>query len=129
MDKQRVDEWLQLYVDAWKTYDRKEIGDLFSEAAEYRYHPYDEPIRGRAAIMESWLKEPDRPGSFDARYHAIAIDGDVAVTAGSSTYFDQHGRIDKVYDNLFVLRFDGEGRCKEFTEWYLKRPSASSAGA
>jgi len=129
MDKQRVDEWLQRYVDAWKTYDRKKIGDLFSETAEYRYHPYDEPIKGRAAIVESWLKEPDRPGSFDARYHTIAVDGDVAVATGTSTYFNHNGKIDKVYDNLFVLRFDGEGRCKEFTEWFLKRPSASSAGA
>jgi hypothetical protein len=129
MNKQRVDEWLQRYVDAWKTYDRKKIGDLFSEAAEYRYHPYDEPIKGRAAVVNSWVKEPDRPGSFDARYRAIAVDGDVAVAAGNSTYFDQHGTIDRVYDNLFVLRFDDEGRCKEFTEWYFKRPSASSAGA
>jgi hypothetical protein len=22
---------------------------------------------------------------------------------------------------VFVIRFDGEGRCREFTEWYMRR--------
>jgi hypothetical protein len=26
------------------------------------------------------------------------------------------------YDNCFVMRFDGEGRCRDFTEYYLRRP-------
>ena len=28
---------------------------LFAEQAEYRYHPYDEPIVGRDAVVESWF--------------------------------------------------------------------------
>ena len=31
--------------------------------------------------------------------------------------------MDKVYDNCFVMRFDADGRCREFTEWYVKRPA------
>lgn len=122
MDKRKVGEWLQRYVDAWETYDRKKIGDLFSDTAEYRYHPYDEAIRGRAAIVEAWLKEPDRPGSFEARYYPLAVDENVAVAAGTSTYFDQNQKVERVYDNVFLLRFDNEGRCQEFTEWFMKRP-------
>jgi hypothetical protein len=34
------------------------------------------------------------------------------------------GAVDKVYDNCFVIRFDDEGRCREFTEWYVKRPAS-----
>jgi hypothetical protein len=28
----------------------------------------------------------------------------------------------RAYDNCFVMRFDSDGRCREFTEWYMKRP-------
>jgi hypothetical protein len=27
-----------------------------------------------------------------------------------------------VYHNCFVMRFDAEGRCQEFTEYYVRRP-------
>ena len=57
MDATDVDRWLARYVAAWKSYDREAIGELFSEDAAYRYHPYDEPVIGRAAIVESWFEE------------------------------------------------------------------------
>jgi hypothetical protein len=32
------------------------------------------------------------------------------------------GPLREVFDNCFVMRFDADGRCREFTEWYMKRP-------
>jgi hypothetical protein len=124
VDAAAVDRWLARYVAAWKSYDRDAIGELFSPDAAYRYHPYDEPVVGRDAIVESWLEEDrlDEPGSFEAGYSAFAVDGDRAVAVGASTYFDESGAVDRVYDNVYLLRFDGEGRCSEFTEWFMKRP-------
>jgi ketosteroid isomerase-like protein len=121
VDKSDVDRWLERYVEAWESADRDRIGDLFTEDAEYRYRPSDEPLRGRAAIVASWLENPDPPGSFEAEYRAVAVDGNVAVATGTSSY-PHEGR---VYDNVFVLRFDGEGRCRSFTEWFMKRPDGS----
>jgi ketosteroid isomerase-like protein len=122
MNREDVDRWLERYVAAWKSYDRSAIGELFSEDATYRYHPYDEPVGGREAIVESWFEDPDEPGSFDASYESYAVDGDRAVAVGSSTYFDAGGSVEKVYDNVYLLRFAGDGRCAEFTEWFMKRP-------
>ena len=122
MDATDVDLWLARYVTAWKSYDRSAIGELFSGDATYRYHPYDEPVIGREAIVESWFEEPDEPGRFDASYECYAVDADRAVAVGSSTYFDASGGVEKIYDNAYLLRFDGEGRCAEFTEWFMKRP-------
>ena len=128
-----VQDWLDRYAEAWRTYDRASIGDLWSENAEYRYHPYDEPLRGRDAIVRSWLGEgdtegtsaPDQPGTWEAEYRTLAVDGDVAVAIGSTTYsVEPGGPVDRVYDNCFVLRFDADGRCRELTEWYVKRPRA-----
>lgn len=110
-----VQKWLDAYVEAWRTYEG--IADLFTEDAEYRYHPYDEPLRGREAIAADWLKEREDPGSWEARYEPLIVDGDRAVATGETRYAE--GR---TFSNLFVLAFDGEGRCREFTEWYMEHP-------
>jgi ketosteroid isomerase-like protein len=132
MEKADVNRWLEDYVEAWKTYDRDRIVALFSEDVEYRYHPYDEPVKGRDAVVEAWLGEGehegastrDEEGTYDADYEAVAVDGDVAVATGSSSYSDDPGGpASKVYDNCYVMRFDSEGRCREFTEWFMQRPS------
>ena len=52
-----MQEWLDAYVEAWRTYDRDAVVGLFSAGASYAYHPYDdEPLRGRDAILASWLE-------------------------------------------------------------------------
>lgn len=80
--------------------------------------------------MAAWRGEPgfpdapdhDEPGTFDAAYRAVAVDGDIAVAVGTSTYTDgPGGPVTDVYDNCFVMRFDDEGRCREYSEWYVKR--------
>lgn len=123
--------WLDRYVAAWLSYDANDIGALFTEDVVYRYHPYDDPLVGREAVVASWLGESDSedastrdaPGTYAARYEPVAVDGDVVVATGTSTYREQpEGPIVRIYDNCFVMRFAGEGRCKEFTEYYLRRP-------
>ena len=42
MDRSIVEAWLDRYVEAWKSYDRAAIADLFSADAIYRFHPYDD---------------------------------------------------------------------------------------
>ena len=122
MDRAGVASWLQRYGAAWRSYDRDQIAALFADDARYRYHPYDEWIRGREAIVESWFDEPDEPGSYEAAYEPVAVDGEVAVAVGESVYTDPDGSVREAYDNCFVMRFDGDGRCAEFTEYYVRRP-------
>jgi hypothetical protein len=131
VERSDVKRWLDAYVAAWKSYEREEIAALFSEDVRYRYHPYDEPIEGREAVVESWLGEGehegastrDPEGTYDAAYEPVAVDGEVAIATGSSTYLTEPGgAVDKIYDNCFVIRFADDGRCREFTEWFIKRP-------
>ena len=115
MTPERVQAWLDAYVAAWRSYDG--IAELFSADAEYRYHPYDEPLRGRDAIVADWQGNRDEPGSWEAEYSPLLVDGDRAVATGETRYAE--GR---TFSNLFVLAFDGEGRCREFTEWFMEHP-------
>jgi ketosteroid isomerase-like protein len=122
MDRGAVQEWLDAYIAAWKSYDREQIGALFTDDAEYRWHPYDDPVRGREAILEGWFDDTDAPGTYDATYAPAALDGDLAVATGTSTYLAADRSVDKVYDNCFLIRFAPDGRCREFTEWFMERP-------
>lgn len=132
MTREEIDRWLAEYVAAWKTYDRDQIAQLFTEDVAYRYHPYDDPIEGRDEVIKAWLAEGDHPeagtrdepGTYDAEYGAVAVDGDTAVATGWSSYKDSaDGAVVRTYDNCFVMRFTEDGRCREFTEWFIKRPS------
>jgi SnoaL-like domain len=124
VDQTGFQRWLDAYVEAWQTYDPAAIADLFSDAVEYRYHPWDEPIRGRAALVENWLGDRDEPGSWTAEYRPWLVAGDDAVAVGISRYFLPGEEADRVYHNVFLCRFDGEGRCREFTEHFMRHDDA-----
>ena len=131
MDHAAAQDWLDRYVRAWLTYDPELIGDLFSEDVAYRYHPYDDPIVGREAVVASWFGDSsedgassrDEPGTYGASYAPVAVDGDVVVATGTSSYRERpDGPVAKVFHNCFVMRFDAVGRAREFTEFYVKQP-------
>jgi hypothetical protein len=119
-----VAAWLDRYVRAWRSYDPAAIGELFSDDATYAYHPWD-------AIVADWRREPDAPDSWDGAYEPLAVDGDLAVVTGRTRYRNPDGSLRTEYWNSWVLRFDDDGRCAEFTEWYMEpsRGSGSAGGA
>jgi ketosteroid isomerase-like protein len=125
MDEAGVARWLADYVAAWRSYDREAIGELFGEDAVYRWHPWDEDedvARGREAIVASWLEDQDAPGSWEAEYRPWTVDGSRAVAVGVSRYLAADDAPEVVFHNVFLLRFDGDGRCAEFTDVYMRRP-------
>jgi ketosteroid isomerase-like protein len=131
MDLRSAQSWLNRYIDAWLSYDPDDVAALFSEDVVYRYHPADEATVGRQAVVASWLGEDDTSdastrdahGTYDAEYSPIAIDGDTVVATGTSRYREApEGPIVRTYDNCFIMRFDSDGLCREFTEYYVRRP-------
>jgi len=132
LTREHVQAWLNSYSHAWETYDRNDIAALFSENAEYRWHPADDPEKGRDTIVDAWLNpggnasDRDAPGTYKGEYEVYAVDGNRAVAVGTSTYWKDATRhqIDRVYYNNWLLEFDDEGKCSSFTEyWMLPRGS------
>ncbi len=125
MDEAAFQRWLDAYIEAWQTYDPAAIGELFSENAEYRYHPWDagdEVLTGRAAIVAAWLGDRDEPGSWTATYRPWLVAGEAAVGVGVSRYFGADRKVvEREYHNVFLCRFDAEGRCRELTELFMRR--------
>jgi hypothetical protein len=131
MTHDAVQRWLDRYLEAWKTYDAAEIGDLFSADAEYRYVPWDVPVKGREAIVADWLAprgdpaRADPAGTIGGEYAPFAVEGDRAVAIGTTTYYTDTTRtkVARKYWNAWLLEFDVDRRCRSFVEYYLK-PSA-----
>ena len=115
MTREQVQAWLDAYVEAWRSYDPEAIGALFSADATYRYRPYQEPVRGRDAIVAAWDDDRDEPGSWDAEYAPSLIAGERVIVTGETRYTS--GR---TFSNLWELTFDDDGRCRDFVEWYME---------
>jgi ketosteroid isomerase-like protein len=115
MDAATVANWVGRYVLAWESNDPAAIGGLFATNATYRQRPSDEPWQGREAIIARWLEIKDDPGSWTFRHDVLATAGDLAFVRGWTHYTNPPTD----YDNLWVLRFDADGRCVDFTEWWM----------
>jgi len=122
MDKTAVQDWLDRYVAAWRANDAAPIAELFSEDVVYAYRPWESDehtVRGRDAVVASWLEDTDEPNAWDAHYEPYAVDGDRAVAVGWSRYAASAESPERTYHNAYLLRFDADGRCAEFHEYYM----------
>ena len=124
---EHVQAWLDAYEHAWQTYDADEVAALFTEDAEYRFHPTDEPVVGRQAVVDAWVNpagnasDRDAPGTYLGEYVPYAVDGSRAVAIGTSSYFTDASRtqLERIYYNNWLLEFGDDGKCRSFTEYYM----------
>jgi ketosteroid isomerase-like protein len=128
IDDAMVQRWLDAYNHAWISYDPDQIGALFTDDAEYRWHPWDEGdavARGRSQIVAGWLENRDAAGTYRGMYRPLLVQDDLAIAVGMSFYYTDatQATLDRAYHNLWVLRFSDEGQCRSFTEWYMQAPS------
>ena len=58
------------------------------------------------------------------QYAPYAVDGQRAVAIGTSDYFTDASQTtrEQRFHNAYLLEFDDEGRCRSFTEWFIKQP-------
>lgn len=112
----QLTDWINGYVRAWNTNDPADIGALFTGDAEYYTAPYRPPWRGRDQIVRDWLARADQPGETSFEWRPVVVTEDVSVVEGITRYPKE------TFRNLWVIRLDGDGRCREFTEWWMEEP-------
>jgi hypothetical protein len=111
-----VEKWIQRYTEAWLSNDPQQIRDLFAEEAVYRTGAFDEPWEGRADIARNWIAHRDEPGDWDFQHKILSIAEGLAVVEGRTRYQQPPAH----YANLWLIRLDGNGRCTEFTEYWME---------
>lgn len=112
----KVRRWVAMYERAWSSNEPGDIRAMFTDDARYLTGPDREPWSGVEAIVAGWLSRKDHPGDWTFRWEPLAADGDLAFVRGWTEYPKEGKR----YANLWVIRFAGDGRAEEFTEWWME---------
>jgi len=118
-DTATVSNWVAAYRTAWGSNADADIRALFTDDADYLFGPSDEPVHGGDAIVATWLSRAEAPDDTTFSWNVVGIDGDLAFVQGKVDYTDG-----QLFDNLWVIRFAGDGRATSFTEWWMKRPGS-----
>jgi SnoaL-like domain len=115
VDRQAVERWVAGYELAWRTPGTEPLAGLFSPDVSYLPSPWARPIVGLSRLGPWWEAEregPDEP--FTMRSEIVTVDGDTAVVRVEVDYLGDHP---SRWLDLWILRFDADGRCAGFEEW------------
>ncbi len=115
MTREKVRDWLAGYERAWRSPRTDALAEIFSEAAIYQLAPYEQPVAGLDAIAAMWDREREGPDEqFTMMSEVVAVEDDTAVARVEVRYAGPPAR---EYRDLWIIRFDGAGRCSHFEEW------------
>lgn len=115
MDRDGVKKWVGGYERAWRSPGTGLLSELFTEDVEYLVSPWADPIVGLEPLGVFWEAERSGPDeSFTMASEIVAVQDATAVVRVSVEYrWDTLSR----WRDLWVLRFDSDGRCTRFEEW------------
>ena len=123
-------DWLDRYEQAWRNNDAAQIADLFTDDAVYRWHPWEEPsdgADGRDEIVQAWLDQPDDPDDWTLDCEPLAVNGELGVARCVTRYRATARGPARIYHNVWLVSLTDDGRCSEFTEYFMKEPTEESA--
>ena len=115
MERAAVERWVEGYERAWRTAGTDGLAGLFAPDAAYRVSPWAPVVEGLAGIGTLWEQGRDSADeAFTMTSEVVAVDGTTAVVRVAVDYGDPGARR---WRDLWVLRFDDDGRCEAFEEW------------
>ena len=115
MDRAAVAQWVSGYEQAWRGPGTARLAELFSADVTYVVSPWARPIVGLAGLAALWDAEREGPDeTFTMQSEVVAVDHDTAVVRVAVAYGEP---VTNRWRDLWVLRFDPEGRCAAFEEW------------
>jgi ketosteroid isomerase-like protein len=121
VDRRSLETWIELYERAWRSPGTALLAKLFAPAATYSPAPFQEPHRGLAAIERFWEAGRDGPDEeFTLVTEVVAVEGDTGVVRAEVHY----ARGPQQFRDLWIARFDADGRCVAFEEWPFSPPRA-----
>jgi SnoaL-like domain len=115
VDRDHVTRWVAAYEAAWRAAGTEALAGIFAPDARYWPGPYEEPVRGLAAIARMWEAERDGPGEvFEMISEIVAAEDVTAVVRAEVRYGDP---VTEEWRDLWIIRFAPDGRCASFEEW------------
>ena len=115
VDRAWVRRWVDGFEAAWRTHGTEELAAIFSRDAIYLHSPYADAVEGLPKIRTMWEEDRNGPEErFTLSTEIVAVEEGTAVVRALVRYGEP---MRQEYTDLWVLRFDDEGRCSRFEEW------------
>jgi ketosteroid isomerase-like protein len=120
MDQASFHRWLHAYGHAWMGRDPKAAAALYTDDATYQVTPFDEPIRGRAAIYAYWdgVAKTQERIRFD--FEVVAVTSEHGIAHWWASFVRVPPGLETKLDGIFLIALDADGRCQSLREWWHK---------
>ncbi len=111
---------MQRLGEAWENRDAQAAANLFSTDVSYREDPFGEPLRGREEVERYWREMIAEQEEVSVSFEVLAVTAERAVVNWQAHYTDAKTRERAVVNGVSVGRFNREGLCREWLEWWHK---------
>lgn len=112
---------LDTYKRGWEARDPETVLGLFREDADYREHPFAEPLHGANAIRARWNEIAAGQAHIDFEAERIWVSGD-SVLASWHVAFTRRANGERVRQRGFMtLEVDEEGSVWRLRQWPLEQ--------
>ncbi len=118
MNREDFKKWLENYKNAWEKRSPKKAAELFSADATYRETPFDEPMRGREAIVKYWLDVERSQENISFAFEILSVEANKGI-AHWQAEFDriENGKTVKL-DGILIAFLNHKMQCTKFEEWW-----------
>ena len=116
--RERFQEWLRDYGDAWEKRDPEAAAALFSDDALYYWTPFEEPKRGKEEIATAWRKATSCQRNVKFLYDVLAVIGTTGIARWHASFERNSTARPVELDGTLMAEFAGDSRCRVFREWW-----------
>ena len=124
IDDESFRSWLDAYGHAWEAQDPEGSAALYREDALYFETPFDEPMRGVAAVRDYAAEAAAAQKDVKFSADVLAVSGETGIARWRASFTRVPSGVQVELDGVFLVTFDDAGRCREFREWWHRRESA-----
>jgi len=86
MDRESFNHWLAAYGSVWTSRDAEAAASLYAENSTYQVTPFDEPLRGRAAIYEYWTGVAKTEEEIQFDYEILAVTAEHGIARWRASF-------------------------------------------
>jgi hypothetical protein len=115
------DQWLAGYKTAWETRSPDAVGRLFAEDGLYYIKPFDQPLRGRDAIVDYWRGVERTQAEVQFTYTVLAVREAHGLAHWSARFRRVKGNKPVQLDGILLAELNPANQCICFREWWHSR--------
>ncbi len=124
MDANKFFLWLSRYGKCWETGDSNEITNLFSDDAYYYETPFDDPMVGLTSIKKYWSEGADQAQeNVVFNFSSVSMNGQIGTCRWQASFNRVPSGLRVDIDGYLEAKFNSDGRCSSFREWWHRKES------